>query len=77
MIKQSEKRKKTQIEYSRILSAAVINDRFRGMLLDNPEEAIARGYSGEKFEIDREEQKRLSAIQANTLADFAARLAVI
>ena len=77
MVEQVEKKKRTQMEYSRILSAAVINNRFRGMLLDNPEEAIARGYSGEQFEIDGEEQKHLSAIQANTLADFAAQMAVI
>jgi hypothetical protein len=34
-------------EYSRILSAAVINSHFRHMLLNDPVKAISNGYSGE------------------------------
>ena len=77
MLDQVEQNKKTQAEYSRILSAAVINNQFRSMLLNDPVEAISQGYSGEQFEIGREERNRLSAIQATSLADFAAQLTVI
>ncbi len=62
-------------EYSRILSAAVINSSFRSMLLSDPAKAIANGYSGEKFNLDRADQKRLSSIHASSLADFASQLA--
>ena len=62
-------------EYSRILSAAVINSGFRGMLLANPAKAVSGGYSGEKFNLDQTTQKRLSSIHATSLADFANQLA--
>ncbi len=62
-------------EYSRILSAAVINSSFRSMLLANPAKAIHSGYSGEKFNLDQTAQKRMSTIQATSLADFANQLA--
>ena len=62
-------------EYSRILSAAVINSSFRSMLLSDPAKAIACGYSGEKFNLGHADQKRLSSIHANSLADFATQLA--
>ena len=64
-------------EYSRILSAAVINSSFRSMLLSDPAKAIANGYSGEKFNLGHADQKRLSSIHANSLADFASQLANI
>ena len=64
-------------EYSRILSAAVINSSFRSMLLSNPAKAIAGGYSGEKFNLGHADQMRLSSIHANSLADFASQLANI
>ena len=62
-------------EYSRILSAAVVNSNFRSMLLNNPAEAISSGYSGEKFNLNPVEQKRISSIHATSLADFANQLA--
>jgi len=62
-------------EYSRILSAAVVNSNFRSMLLNNPVEAISSGYSGEKFNLNPAEQKRISSIHATSLADFANQLA--
>ena len=51
-------------EYSRILSAAVVNSSFRSMLLTNPARAIRSGYSGEKFNLDQADQNRLSSIRA-------------
>ena len=64
-------------EYSRILSAAVINNHFRQMLLNDPVKAISNGYSGEQFDINSEEKVRLSAIRATSLADFAAQLSQV
>ncbi len=64
-------------EYSRILSAAVINSHFRQMLLNDPVKAITNGYSGEKFDINSDEKVRLSVIRATSLADFAAQLSQV
>lgn len=61
-------------EYSRILTAAVINVQFRQLLLSNPAKAIESGYGGEMFYLAREEKKRVAAIHATSLADFASQL---
>ena len=73
----SPKRQLSSSEYSRILSAAVINSHFRHMLLNDPVKAISNGYSGEQFNINNEEKVRLSVIQATSLADFAAQLSQV
>ena len=73
----SPKRQLASAEYSRILSAAVINARFRNMLLSDPVKAISGGYSGEMFDIGNDEKNRLARIRANSLADFAAQLTQI
>ena len=72
ILSQSDAR--TQQEYSRILTAAVINLQFRQLLLSNPAKAIDAGYCGESFQLAREEKKRLASIRATTLADFATQL---
>jgi hypothetical protein len=64
-------------EYSRILTAAVINLQFRQLLLANPGKAIERGYGGETFSLAREEKTRVAAIRANSLADFASQLSQV
>ena len=61
--------------YSRIISAAVINERFCNLLLNDPEKAINSGYSGETFEMNVEDKLLLSSIRANNLSDFALKLA--
>lgn len=61
-------------EYSRILTAAVINNQFRKLLLANPGKAIESGYGGEHFTLAREEKTRVAAIRATSLADFASQL---
>jgi len=61
-------------EFSRILSAAVINRKFRQMLLTDPVSAISNGYKGECFELNNQNKSLLSEIRANSLADFAAKL---
>ncbi len=57
-----------------MLSAAVVNARFRRTLLDDPATALARGYNGEVFDIRPDERAQILAIRADTLAEFAAQL---
>jgi hypothetical protein len=73
----SEKAEEFLQEYSRILTAAVINQQFRKMLLANPEKAIEDGFGGETFTLDFEGKKRLSEIKATSLADFAIQLSEV
>ncbi len=61
-------------EFSRLLTAAVINGRFRRLLLSNPRVAIQKGYAGEVFNLAEEESERISAIRAATLSEFASQL---
>jgi hypothetical protein len=68
---------KSSPEYSRILSAAVINSGFRQMLLKDPVKTVCGGYSGEKFDLTSDDQNRLASIHAASLAEFAAQLSNI
>ena len=61
-------------EISRILTAAVINESFRKLLLANPDKALSSGYRGEPFHLAKEERTRLAAIRASSLAEFAAQI---
>lgn len=64
-------------EYSRILTAAVVNNQFRSLLLANPGKAIDTGYAGETFYLAREEKRKVAAIRATSLADFATQLSQV
>jgi hypothetical protein len=61
-------------ELSRLLTAAVVNQRFRQLLLTNPETALASGYNGESFRLASEEKDLVLSIRAISLADFAMQL---
>jgi len=61
-------------EISRILTAAVINEKFRKLLLANPDQALTKGYRGEPFHLAKEDRTRLAAIRASSLAEFAAQI---
>jgi hypothetical protein len=61
-------------EYSRIMTAAVVNERFRKLLLSNPRLAIKNGYGGEAFNLASEESERISSIKASSLAEFARQM---
>lgn len=61
-------------EISRIMTAAVVNLRFRQALLANPLLAIKNGYGDERFELEDEQIKRLSKIHAISLEDFATKV---
>lgn len=59
---------------SRLLTAAVINQGFRNLLLTKPEEALKKGFQGEEFPLSQEDRQRVLAIRARDLADFALQL---
>ena len=66
-----------QREFSRILTAAVVDGNFRRMLLSDPGKAISRGYGGENFHLVNEDKKKVASIRASSLADFALQLSKI
>jgi hypothetical protein len=68
---------RSQVELSRLISAAVINEKFCRTLLDNPAKALVAGYGGESFHLPSEEKARISSIRATSLADFARQLTQI
>jgi hypothetical protein len=59
---------------SRLLSAAVINQEFRDLLLTEPAAAVSAGYNGEPFQLETDEQELIRTICATSLADFARQL---
>jgi hypothetical protein len=59
---------------SRLITAAVINQSFRQLLLSNPEKAISGGFNGETFRLERDEKELVLSIQATSLADFAVKV---
>jgi hypothetical protein len=61
-------------EISRLLTAAVVNTRFRTLLLNDPARALAVGFNGESFRFARDEHERIVSIKAHSLADFANQL---
>lgn len=65
---------KPSANISRLITAAVINQSFRQLLLSNPEKAITTGFNGETFRLDRDEKELLLSIQATSLADFAVKV---
>lgn len=69
--------RKMHPEFSRILSAAVINRKFREMLLDDPARAVSRGFNGESFNLSSKEKSELSSLKGLSLVDFASQLAQI
>ena len=61
-------------DINRVLTAAVISRSFRNSLLNDPAQAIASGYLGEKFHLSSKARQRISSMRAVSLADFAAQL---
>ncbi|MEW5938139.1 MAG: hypothetical protein AB1750_00640 [Chloroflexota bacterium] len=58
-----------------LFAAAVVNRKFRQMLLENPEAALQSGYLGERFNLSLEERERLISVRAYSLADLAEKVA--
>ena len=56
---------------SRVFAAAVVNQQFCDMLLQDPNMALQNGYLGETFSLSKEEQDLIVSIRANSLSDLA------
>ncbi len=61
-------------ELSRLMTAAVINQKFRSLLLYDPVMALSSGFQGEKFSLAADEVDSILSIHASNLADFAEQL---
>jgi hypothetical protein len=61
-------------EISRIMTAAVVSLTFRKDLLQNPMNAIARGFGDETFLLERDQAEQISKIHATTLEEFASKI---
>ena len=64
----------TEKEYSRILTAAVINPQFCRILLTDLDRALNIGFAGEPFRLNTESHDLLSGIHAQSLSEFARQL---
>lgn len=58
-------------QLSRVFAAAIINQQFCDMLLQNPDQALQNGYLGEAFSLSKEEQDLIVSIRAESLSDLA------
>lgn len=56
---------------NQLLCAAVINGRFREILLRDPAQALASGYYEHSFSLTAEERDLVMGIRAQKLEDFA------
>ena len=63
------------LELSRLLAAAVINPGFCQLLLEDPEQAIEKGFQGEDFFFTENERNLILSIRADSLAGLANQLA--
>jgi hypothetical protein len=63
-----------RLELSRLMAAAVVNQQFCHLLLEDPEQAIDKGYQGERFNFTKQERDLISSIRADSLADLANKL---
>jgi hypothetical protein len=61
-------------ELNRVFAAAVVSRHFRDLLLQNPREAITKGYRGETFSLTPEESDLIASIRAETLAELASQV---
>ena len=61
-------------ELSRVFAAAVINQQFCDMLLNQPQLALQNGYFGEPFLLSREELDLIVSIRARSLSDLATQV---
>ncbi|MFZ5912087.1 MAG: hypothetical protein ACOYYU_18940 [Chloroflexota bacterium] len=59
---------------NRLFSAAVVNQQFCRLLLDDPMSALRQGYRGDAFRLTLEEQALLLSVQARSLPDLASQI---
>jgi len=63
-----------RLELSRLLAAAVVNQQFCHLLLEDPEQALKNGFQGESFLFTEEERDLILSIRTDSLADLANQL---
>ncbi|MBX2999187.1 MAG: hypothetical protein KF893_11805 [Caldilineaceae bacterium] len=70
----NEKANQWSVDLNRLLSAAVVNQRFCQLLLTEPATALALGFNGESFALPTEEESLVLSIRATTLQSFTQQL---
>ena len=60
-----------------VLAAAVVNQNFREVLLQNPEAALHQGYLGKGFSLSQKEISLILSLNAISLADLARQIILI
>lgn len=61
-------------DVNRLVAAAVVNQKFRDLLLSEPARALASGFQGEEFDLDYHQEALILSIQASSLSEFARQL---
>ena len=61
---------------SSVFAAAVVNQNFREMLLNNPAEALQQGYLGRKFDLSQKDKSLIISSNAKSLTDLARQVVV-
>jgi len=64
-------------EWSRIISAAVVNQQFRKQLLLSPCAAVSKGYCGELFNLTDAQKDKIASLAGSSMEEFALQLAQI
>ena len=59
---------------SQVFAAAVVNQQFCDMLLQDPSIALQKGYLGQTFALKKEEQDLITSIRAKSLSDLAKQI---
>jgi len=59
---------------SQVFAAAVVNRQFCELLLQDPHDALQKGYLGESFSLSNVEHDLIVSIQAKSLPDLARQL---
>jgi len=59
---------------NRLFSAAVVNQQFCHLLLNDPASALQQGYGGDAFGLTLDEQALLLSVQARSLPDLASQI---
>jgi hypothetical protein len=62
------------IEINRLLAAAVVSRKFCALLLSDPAQAIAQGFSGERFNLSVEEYNLVLSVRGSSLQEFSRQL---
>jgi hypothetical protein len=59
---------------SQVFAAAVVNQQFCNMLLQDPSIALQKGYLGQAFSLSKKEHDLITSIRAKSLSDLAKQI---